>query len=261
MNDFSLPLPRGFSLRDTLMCGQCFRWEEQPDGSFTGWAGDHNATLCQQQDTLLITGSDPDFWTEYLDLLEDYDHWKTDFAADQTLSAAVEKCGGIRILRQQPWETLISFIISANNNIPRIRGIIDRLCSGFGTDGRFPTPQQLSVQTPETLAPVRAGFRTKYILDAAQKVSDGTLNLDEIAHMPLDEARKQLMTVKGVGPKVAECILLYGFHRLDAFPIDTWIKKILCRYYPDGFPAWIAPKGVAQQYLFHYIRIYHPKED
>ena len=261
MDNFSLPLPHGFSLRDTLMCGQCFRWEEQPDGSFTGWAGDHYATLFQQEDTLLITGSDPDFWMEYLDLQEDYDRWKTAFAADQTLSAAVEKCGGIRILRQQPWETLISFIISANNNIPRIRGIIDRLCSGFGTDGNFPTPQQLSVQTPETLAPVRAGFRTKYILDAAQKVADGTLNLDEIAHIPLDEARKQLMTVKGIGPKVAECILLYGFHRLDAFPVDTWIKKVLCRCYPDGFPAWIAPKGVAQQYLFHYIRIYCPKED
>jgi len=103
MDNFSLPLPHGFSLRDTLLCGQCFRWEEQPDGSFTGWAGNHYATLSQQEDTLLVTGADPDFWTEYLDLREDYDCWKTAFAADQTLSAAVEKCGGIRILRQQPW--------------------------------------------------------------------------------------------------------------------------------------------------------------
>ncbi len=261
MDNFSLPLPHGFSLRDTLLCGQCFRWEENAGGSFTGWAGAHHATLYQQGDTLLVTGSDPDFWEEYLDLREDYDGWKTTFSADRTLSAAIEKCGGIRILRQQPWETVISFIISANNNIPRIRGIIDRLCSGFGEDGHFPTPQQLAVQTPETLAPVRAGFRTKYILDAAQKVADGTLNLDEISSMPLDDARKQLMTVKGIGPKVAECILLYGFHRLDAFPIDTWIKKILCRCYPDGFPEWIVPKGVAQQYLFHYIRIYCPKEE
>ena len=129
MDNFSLPLPHGFSLRDTLLCGQCFRWEENAGGSFTGWAGAHHATLYQQGDTLLVTGSDPDFWEEYLDLREDYDGWKTTFSADRTLSAAIEKCGGIRILRQQPWETVISFIISANNNIPRIRGIIDRLCS------------------------------------------------------------------------------------------------------------------------------------
>ena len=174
---------------------------------------------------------------------------------------AVEKCGGIRILRQQPWETVISFIISANNNIPRIRGIIDRLCTGFGTDGCFPTPEQLAVQTPETLSPLRAGFRTKYILDAARKVADGTLCLDQLADMPLQQAREQLMTVNGIGPKVAECILLYGFHRLDAFPVDTWIKKVLCQCYPDGFPEWIAPKGVAQQYLFHYIRVCCPKEE
>ena len=107
----------------------------------------------------------------------------------------------------------------------------------------------------EELAPLRAGFRAKYILDAAERVADGRLDLQTLETIPLDEARAQLMTIRGVGPKVAECALLYGFHRLEAFPVDTWIKKALARYYPEGFPALAEPRGVAQQFLFHYIRL------
>lgn len=260
MKKYTLSLPRGFSLKDTLTCGQCFRWEEDDSGSFSGITGSQpcrRAVLRQEGETLLIESENPedaDFWREYLDLDEDYDRWKEGFSGDPTLSAAIGYCGGIRLLRQDPWETLISFIISANNNIPRIKGIISRLCEGFGEDGAFPSAARLSALTVDDLAPIRAGFRAKYILDAAQKVACGTLDLTAVAGMEIEEARKALMTVNGVGPKVAECVLLYGFHRLEAFPVDTWIKKVLAQYYPDGFPGWAEPRGVAQQYLFHYIR-------
>ncbi len=107
--------------------------------------------------------------------------------------------------------------------------------------------------TAEDLAPLRAGFRARYLLDAAQKVCSGQIDLHAIPQMPLKDARSALMEITGVGPKVADCALLFGFHRLDAFPVDTWIKKALARYYPDGFPPF-SNAGVAQQYLFHYIR-------
>ena len=251
---YSLPLPPGFSLRDTLLCGQCFRWAEGPDGTFTGFAGRRAAALRQEGDTLLLSDPDTDFWANYLDLGEDYGRWIRSFARDPALAAAAAFCGGIRILRQDPWEALVSFIISANNNIPRIKGIIARLCGAFGEEGGFPAPDRLARETVESLSCLRAGFRAKYILDAAGKAASGELDLGAVAALPLPEAEAALRRVNGVGPKVAQCVLLYGFHRLDAFPVDTWMKKALARYYPDGFPGWISPRGVAQQVLFHYIR-------
>ena len=251
---YRLPLPPGFSLRDTLTCGQCFRWKENPDGSFSGFAGSRAATLCQQEDTLFLSDAETAFWQHYLDLDEDYNRWKEAFAADPTLREAAAFCGGIRILRQDPWEALLSFIISANNNIPRIQGIIGRLCEHFGEGGGFPSAQRLAGETAESLAPLRAGFRAKYILDAAGKVASGEVDLEQVAALPLPEAEAELRRISGIGPKVAQCALLYGFHRLDAFPVDTWMKKVLARYYPEGFPEWVSPRGVAQQYLFHYIR-------
>ena len=251
----------GFSLRDTLNCGQCFRWEEQPDESFRGIINGKAVVARQEDDLLFLDAAEEErsFWRSYFDLDTDYDTMRHCFSADTTLKLACEKAGGIRLLRQDPWETLCSFIISQNNNIPRIKGIITRLCEQFGEptkDGyTFPSPEALAGRSIEDLAPLRAGFRAKYILDAADKVSSGRLNLTALAEMPLDEARTQLMTIHGVGPKVAECALLYGFHRLEAFPVDTWIRKALTRYYPDGFPDFAEPRGVAQQFLFHYIRL------
>jgi len=252
----------GFSLRDTLNCGQCFRWEEQPDGSFKGIVNGKSITVFQKDDLLILPGVDDSerpFWERYFDFGTDYAALRTRFSEDPTLKLACEKAGGIRLLQQDPWETLCSFIISQNNNIPRIKMIIARLCEQFGErteDGyAFPAPEALAGCTVEDLAPLKAGFRAKYILDAARKVVSGELDLPALSEMPLTEARAKLMNIYGVGPKVAECALLYGFHRLDAFPIDTWIKKALQRYYPAGFPDFAEPKGVAQQFLFHYIRL------
>lgn len=252
----------GFSLADTLDCGQAFRWKQIGENTFSGIHQGHSLTVSQQGDRIRFDGvTEEEFsyiWAVYFDLDTDYDSMKAVFSADPVLKEACGFCGGIRLLRQDPWEALCSFIISQNNNIPRIKGIIDRLCRQFGEpcgeDFAFPSPERLAACSLEDLAPLRAGFRAKYILDAAQKVEDGMVDLTEIPALPMAEARETLMQIKGVGVKVAECALLYGFHRLDAFPVDTWIRKALAEYYPDGFPAFAEPRGVAQQYLFHYIR-------
>ncbi len=252
----------GFSLADTLNCGQCFRWE--PCGK--GFRGIHRGritTVYQDGDQICFRDTDAEIfqtiWAPYFDLDADYGSMQQPFQTDSTLRAACETAGGIHILRQDPWEALCSFIISQNNNIPRIRGIISRLCQYFGDlleDGvyTFPEPGRLASLTLEDLAPLRAGFRAKYILDAAQKVVSGEVSLTAVSVLSLEDARKELQKIRGVGPKVAECALLYGFHRLDAFPIDTWIKKVLARYYPEGFPA-VPNAGLAQQFLFHYVRL------
>ena len=258
--DLLLEVP-GFSLADTLDCGQCFRWESAADGAFHGVHRDRSLTVSQEGDFLRFHRVSPEelkaFWNPYFDLDTDYPAMNGAFSADPTLREACRCAGGIHILRQDPWEALCSFIVSQNNNIPRIKGILSRLCEGFGVpcgDGRtFPGPEVLAAQTPEALAPLRAGFRVRYLLDAARKICCGQIDLSAIPRLSLNEARSELMKITGVGPKVADCTLLFGFHRLDAFPVDTWMKKALARYYPDGFPE-IPHAGVAQPYLFHYIR-------
>ena len=144
------------------------------------------------------------------------------------MAKACKFASGIRLLRQDSWEVLCSFIISQNNNIPRIKGIISRLCEHYQG---FPTPQELANENIDSLSFLRAGFRAKYILDASRLVASGELDLDKVAIMPIDDARKALMTIKGVGPKVAECALLFGMYRTEAFPIDVWIKRVLEEYY------------------------------
>ena len=254
--------PDGLSPEDTLFCGQCFRFTQESEDTFTGFAGSRRLTLKEDGDSLLFFCPDEDipFWKNYFDFDTDYTFLKDFFAKDPILAKACSFAPGIRVLRQEPWEALCSFIISQNNNIIRISGIIDRLCSCFGEPlplggFGFPTPSRLAPLAVEDLSPLRAGFRAKYILDAARKVTDGTVDLDAIRRLPIQEAREQLMQIKGVGVKVAECALLYGFHRTEAFPVDTWIKKALARYYPQGFPEeFVREQGIAQQFLFHYIR-------
>ena len=262
-NDYtaSLKMPLGFNLKQTLECGQCFRFVEIEDGVFCGVVNGRKLNFTVQDETLYIN-CDQDFAdkfvSSYLNFDEDYHAINSVLSKDKTLKSAIEYAGGIRILRQEPWETLCSFIIS--QNIKRIAGIIDRLCENFGDDigngdFSFPTAQKLSSLSVEDLAPLRSGFRAKYIIDAAKKVYSGEVNFDEIEKADLDSAREMLMKISGVGPKVADCVLLFGFHKLDAFPKDVWIKRIMEKYYPDGLPEFaIKYGGIAQQYLFHYIR-------
>ncbi|MDE6030612.1 MAG: DNA-3-methyladenine glycosylase 2, partial [Oscillospiraceae bacterium] len=206
-----------------------------------------------------IDKKDIPLWEDYFDLQTDYGAFMDRFSADDILNTACESSGGIRILRQEPFETLISFIISQNNNIPRIAGIIDRLCESFGEkiEGgyAFPDAKRLAGITPEDLAPLRAGFRARYICDAVNKLNSGEISFEEIGALPLDKARESLKKIVGVGDKVADCVLLFGFHKLDAFPKDVWVKRIMAELYPAGLPDCVkGAEGVAQQYLFHFVR-------
>ncbi len=258
-----LTIPRGFNLRQTLNCGQCFRFTEPHENVFCGVALGRYLEFKINGDELLISCEQEfadNHIAHYLGFDEDYYSINLILADDPTLKKAIEYAGGIRILRQPAWETLCSFIISQNNNIKRISGIIERLCENFGEPLEcggysFPEPDRLYNLSTDDLSPIRSGFRAKYILDAAKKVYSGEINFNEINSSDTDSAREMLMKIRGVGPKVADCVLLFGFHKLDAFPKDVWIKKVIQKYYPDGLPEFAQKyAGIAQQYLFHYER-------
>lgn len=251
-----------FDIRRTFLCGQCFRWAEDENGAFSGIAMGKKITVTQDNKKVVlhnIEQSDIPMWGRYFDLDTDYGAMIERFSDDGTLRAACRESSGIRILRQEPFETLISFIISQNNNIPRIAGIISRLCEGFGEkiEGgyAFPTAEALCGITPDDLAPLRAGFRARYICDAVEKINCGAVDFAQIEALPLESAREQLKTIVGVGDKVADCVLLFGFHKLDAFPRDVWVKRLMAQFYPAGLPECTRGlEGVAQQYLFDYVR-------
>lgn len=251
-------------LRNTLLCGQAFRWKETEEGIFTGTVKGNTLVVEQKDKEIIFRNTDEStflrLWVPYFDLERDYRAITDGFRSDKYISSALDEFYGIRILHQEPWEALCSFIISQNNNIPRICGIIDRLCENFGilTDGgeySFPDAESMSRLTEADLSVLRAGFRNKYLIAAAQKVASGEISLDAIYEMPIEDARTELMKIKGVGPKVAECTLLYGFGRLEAFPIDVWVKRIMAEMYSDGLPSCTKNyEGIAQQYLFHWRR-------
>ncbi len=251
-----------FDIKRTFLCGQCFRWQEREDGCFHGVAHGRYISLSQGEGCVTLHGiaeQDIPLWEEYFDISTDYAGIISQLSADKTLSVACKASGGIRLLRQEPFETLISFIISQNNNIPRISGIIGRLCESFGSkiEGgyAFPTAKQLEGITPDDLAPLRAGFRARYITDAVNKVNSGEVDFDEIRSLPLEPAREKLKTIVGVGDKVADCVLLFGFAKQDAFPKDVWVKRLMAQFYPDGLPECTkGVEGIAQQYLFDYVR-------
>ncbi len=254
------------SLRDTLCCGQSFRWREMSDEEFRGTAFGKTVTVRKNGDELLIIGTtEEDFlniWKGYFDLDFDYVELRGELSElHPILCEAAKFAPGIHILRQDPFEALISFIISQNNNIKRIEGIVDRLCENFGEklesgEYSFPTAERLAKLSADDLAPLRAGFRNRYILDAAVKVHTGEVNLEECRTLPFDQAKKQLMTIVGVGEKVADCVLLYGLHRTEAFPMDVWMKRAMSTLFPGVEPSFFGEyAGVAQQYIFHYSRM------
>ena len=254
-----------FTLAQTLDCGQCFRFS-QAGVWWHGVAGSHPVTLRQTSDGLLFQHTTPEefesFWRIYFDLDRDYGAIRGKYD-NALLCECARFASGIRILKQDSFEALISFIISQNNNVPRIKGIIDRLCHAFGEpvggDYGFPLPETLAALSEEQLAPLRSGWRAGYILDAARRVSSGEVDLKAVSGMPLEEARKALQVIRGVGPKVAECVLLYGMGRLEAFPLDVWMKRAMKELFPDCTPqSFGIYAGIAQQYIFHYCRC-HPE--
>lgn len=261
-NCFIIPSPQNFNLSLCLDCGQAFRWELQ-DGKWCGVAFGIPLTVEQTENDIIFYNCTEEqynsLWKSYFALDTDYDEILSRYD-DEHIKTAVREYPGIRILRQEPWEALCSFIISQNNNIPRIKGIINRLCESFGEGDEgfksFPTAERLAELSVEDLAPLRAGFRAKYIIDAAQKVADGQVDFNKIANSPIEFGRTELQKIKGVGAKVAECTLLYGFNKTEAFPVDVWVKRIMAEMYPDGLPDCVkGTEGIAQQYLFHWRRM------
>lgn len=242
-------------------CGQAFRWSKQKNGVWHAVVNNKAVDVSQNGDIITVIGdSDTEFWKKYLDLDRDYGKICEQLKTDKYLEKAINAYSGIRILRQDSWEALCSFIISQNNNIPRIKGIIERLCIAFGNDlgngdFTFPSAERIAGCTVENLAPLRAGFRAKYIIDAAQKVAIGEVNLEKLSYDGMDSCRAELMKIKGVGAKVAECTLLYGCGRIEAFPVDVWVKRIMAELYPEGLPQCCdGVEGIAQQFLFHWRR-------
>lgn len=252
------------SLPLTLDCGQAFRWRRLEDGRWHGIVRGTPLTIGDEGEQLVLYSTDraafERIWAPYFDLDRSYPAVLAQLCRDPVLARAVRANSGIRILRQEPWEALCSFIISQNNNIPRIKGIIDRLCEYFGEeagpgDFAFPTAARLAPLEPDDLAPLRAGFRARYIIDAARKVAGGAVCLDSLPELPVDAARAELMKITGVGIKVADCTLLYGLGRLEICPMDVWMKRVIAAYYPEGLPPCADGfQGIAQQYLFHYVR-------
>ena len=245
-----------------LDCGQAFRWVKREDGCWQGVALGKYLKLKQEGTTVIFYNvSQEDFdtiWRVYFDLDRDYGSIIASYT-DKSLTEACKTFPGIRILKQDEWEAICSFIISANNNIPRIKGIIERFCQCFGEKLEcgyaFPTAEKIAELTVEDLAPIRAGFRAKYIIDAAKKIFLGEVDIEKVKALPFDEAKAELLKIKGVGEKVAQCALLYGFARYEAFPVDVWVKRILEELYPNGFPKeYYKTQGIAQQYLFHWRR-------
>lgn len=263
-----------FDLEQTFLCGQCFRWEKDENNVFYGVVANHVAkAYYHDPKTIYIESSNPDlvYWSHYLNFSCDYNKVELELSHNNELIPCIKSGQGIRILRQDLWETLVSFIISANNNIPRIKKIINKLCELYGEkivfDGKvfygFPTPEVLANLELSDLSEIRAGFRDKYILDAAKKVTTGKVNLSEIQKLNNQAAKAELMKIKGVGTKVADCILLFALGRHDIFPLDVWTKRILTEVYkinekeiPDFIKSTFGNNaGPAQQYLYYYYAI------
>lgn len=256
-----------FDLKKTFECGQCFRWNEQDDGSYIGVAMGRAARLRREGDSIFITGTAGEFeevWYDYFDLSRNYADIRGILSTDNYMLRATQFGAGIRILNQDRWETLCSFIISQCNNIPRIKTIVEKLCALFGEridfDGgtyyTFPPAERLASRSEADLAPLRCGYRAPYILDAARAVADGRLDMDALASGSYGDAMRSLKMLSGIGDKVANCAILFSLRMKDAFPVDVHMKRAIAEHYGKDFDPRIFGDlaGVAQQYMFYYQR-------
>ncbi len=247
----------------TLDCGEAFRWIEQEDGSWSGVAYGKYLNIKKEDDRFILKNTSlEDFenvWKNYFDLDRDYVAICERLKEDELVSSTIDEYYGIRILNQEPWEALVSFVISQQNNIKRIKGIIKKLCDTYGDevfDGwySFPSAKKLSTLTVEDFEKLGTGYRAKYLKKLADDVASGTIDLNKIKNMNLEDAKKELLSIYGVGIKVANCALLFGFQFVECFPIDVWMKRVM-QFYPNGLPkCFEGYEGIAQQYLFHWAR-------
>lgn len=266
-----------FDLEQTFECGQCFRWEKCGEG-YAGVAYGRALKIAQREDSVILYDTSIEdwdkLWRRYFDADRDYSEIKRRLSQDSVMKSAVNFGGGIRILNQEPFECLISFIISASNNIPRIKGIIQKLCLAFGEKitycgeeyHAFPSAERLAALTLDDLSVIKAGFRDKYILNAAKAVTNGQTDLECLLKADSAYAKSELLKLSGVGNKVADCVLLFGLGKHESYPIDVWIKRVTEQFFFDGrdTPKEVISKfaaekfgefgGFAQQYLFYAAR-------
>ena len=247
----------------TFECGQCFRWNADDSGVYTGIVGNSVYKVFSEDGNTYISGdiADTDELYAYFDLASDYSAAEDFSRYSCFLSECIEYGRGIRLLRQDPWEASCSFVISQCNNIPRIKKIVETLCSNFGEEiggayFSFPGAEKIASLSEKDLEVLRSGYRAEYILNTARAVCDGTLDLEELKRIPYEEAKKKLLSVRGIGEKVANCILLFGLGHVEAFPVDTWMKKALKAYFPENFDPAVFGRyaGLIQQYIFYYSR-------
>ena len=275
---------KSFEPKHIFECGQCFRWDEEPDGSYTGIVKDNVINVKKVDNTVYFTSLGADdlknLVDDYFDLGRDYEKIKETLSKiDEYLENSIRYGNGIRILNQDLWETIISFIISANNNIPRIKGIINRISQKYGNkiewNGKeyytFPTVENLAKATVEDLRNLGLGFRDVRVYETTHKILNKEVDLEKLHQEPdTQKVRDTLLTLSGVGPKVADCILLFStLKRFDVFPIDVWVRRVMNELYIKNDDETKVNKrdieklakekygnleGLAQQYLFYWKR-------
>ncbi|WP_194191810.1 DNA-3-methyladenine glycosylase family protein [Clostridium chrysemydis] len=274
---------KNFNIKQILECGQCFRWEKIKEMDYIIIAFGKVIEVIQEGDNVTILNSNKEdfknIWFKYFDLERDYGKIKDELSKDETLKLSVEYGYGIRLLNQEPFELLISFIISARNSIPSIKKTISKISERFGekieyngeTYYTFPTPEELKDATEDDIRETGASFRSKYIVDTVKNINsdldieDGIYNLCRIEGLSDDDCHKALQEFKGVGAKVADCIMLFSMGKYSGFPVDVWVKRAMMHFYDaeegslnkirifarDRFKNLA---GFAQQYLFYYAR-------
>lgn len=268
-----------FEPKHVFDCGQCFRWLREEDGSYTGVVQGRVINVKKENDLIIFDNTNKEdfenIWFDYFDLGRNYSEIKNELKVmDEYLEKATEFGKGIRILQQDGWEMLISFIISANNRIPMIQRAINNLSERYGKfigeyRGKkyyaFPTPEELSKVSVEDIRACQTGFRDKYIKSVVDYVSENNVDVLSYRKLNTDECIKELVKFNGVGPKVADCIALFGMQKYDTFPVDVWVKRVMEEFYVEDNLS--LPKirkfalekfgdlaGFAQQYLFYYAR-------
>ncbi len=258
-----------FDLKHTFDCGQCFRWEEN-EGVFTGVAGNFVGIFEKVGEEIRLKTNCPNekFWIEYLDLDRDYAAIKKKVSINPLMEKAVEYGKGIRILKQDFFECLISFIISQRASIPKIKSCVKKICENWGEEivfenekyYSFPTPEMLKNVTEEDFRKIGTGYRAPYLVKCVNAVLTGEINEKDLLEMSTSSAREKVMSLYGVGDKVCDCVMLFSLKKYDLFPSDVWIKRVMCEYFAsnekdakkDGETLFGTLSGFAQQYLFYY---------
>ncbi len=275
-NNLVLTNVKDFNLDNIFDCGQCFRWNKESDSCYVGVANSRALKIMQEGDTVTFFDTSladfNDIWFNYFDFDTDYSKIKSILAEDSVMKEATQYGSGIRILNQDLWECVVSFIISASNNIPRIKKIISTLCELYGDEisylgniyHSFPSAEKIYSLGIDALVPIKAGFRDKYIISAAKFFCE-EFNQSYFKDLDYYQSKKELMKINGIGNKVADCILLFSLAKRNSFPVDVWIKRVVEHFYFDdkqtieAIQKFSSEKfgdlgGYAQQYLFYYAR-------